>query len=47
MQGTDVVPDTVEWLKENPRMMGVIFSILLALSQAGQVAGWGSGNAGP
>lgn len=43
MENTDVA----EWLSENPRMMGVLFIALLILTQAGQVAAMGSGNAGP
>ncbi|MFB6122153.1 MAG: hypothetical protein ABEJ78_01670 [Haloferacaceae archaeon] len=36
------------YLKENPRMMGVLFTALLLLSQAGTVAaGNGGGVAGP
>lgn len=36
------------YLKENPRMMGVLFTMLLLLSQAGTVAaGNGAGISGP
>jgi hypothetical protein len=31
------------YLKENPRMMGVLFTMLLLLSQAGTVAAGNSG----
>lgn len=31
----------VEFLKEHPRMMGVLFTVVLALTQAGTVAAGG------
>jgi hypothetical protein len=31
------------YLKENPRLMGVLFTMLLLLSQAGTVAAGGAG----
>ena len=31
------------YLKENPRLMGVLFTLLLLLSQAGTVAAGGGG----
>jgi len=36
--------DLTEWLAENPRMMGALFTLTLLLSQAGNVAA-GSGGA--
>ncbi|MGM0399344.1 MAG: DUF7503 family protein [Halobacteriota archaeon] len=39
---------TTEFLKEHPRMLGVVFMTLLLLSQAGNAVGAvASGNAGP
>lgn len=35
------------YLKEHPRMIGVLFTILLLLSQAGNVAAGGSSISGP
>ena len=35
------------WLAEYPRMTGVLFTMLLLLSQAGAVAANGASNAGP
>jgi hypothetical protein len=35
------------YLKEHPRMTGVLFTILLLLTQAGSVAAAGSSYAGP
>jgi len=36
------------YLEENPKMIGVLFTILLLLAEAGQVAGAGmSSTAGP
>lgn len=35
------------FLAEHPRLMGVLFSALLLLMQAGQVAGGGSTYSGP
>lgn len=35
------------YLAENPRMIGVLFAMLLLLSQAGNVAAANSGIAGP
>ena len=37
---------TAAWLAEHPRMTGVLFTMLLLLSQAGSVAAHG-GAAGP
>lgn len=40
--------DLSTYLAENPRMIGVLFAIVLLLSQAGSVAGaWASGSIGP
>jgi len=40
--------DTVKtYLAENPRMIGVLFAMLLLLTQVGQVAGSSSGWSGP
>lgn len=37
-----------EYLAENPKMVGVLFTLLLLLTQAGNAAaGWGSGCYGP
>ena len=38
--------NTAAWLAEHPRMTGVLFTMLLLLSQAGTVAA-GTGTAGP
>jgi len=35
------------WLAEHPRMTGVLFTMMLLLSQAGTVVAPGSGAAGP
>lgn len=47
-----VMPDdtsaVAEFLAEHPKMSGVLFTVLLLLTQAGSViAGNGSGNPGP
>ncbi|WP_449289548.1 DUF7503 family protein [Natronococcus occultus] len=39
--------DLSKYLKNHPRMIGVLFTILLAISQAGMVAANGSAHAGP
>lgn len=40
--------DTVKtYLAENPRMIGVLFAMLLLLTQVGQVAAGGVGWGGP
>ena len=38
---------TAAWLAEHPRMTGVLFTMMLLLSQAGTVVAPGSGAAGP
>jgi hypothetical protein len=35
------------WLAEHPRMTGILFTMMLLLSQAGTVAANGASNAGP
>ncbi len=39
--------DLTQYLKKHPRMIGVLFTILLAISQAGTVAANGGAHAGP
>lgn len=39
--------DLTEWFKENPRMMGVLWTMLLLLSQAGNVIAQGGAESGP
>ncbi|MFC7154822.1 hypothetical protein ACFQPA_05050 [Halomarina halobia] len=37
-----------EYVAEHPKMAGVLFTVLLLLSQAGTaMAGWGTANPGP
>lgn len=38
---------TIEWLAEHPKMTGVLFTMLLLLTQAGSVAANGAGTVGP
>ena len=35
------------WLAEHPRMTGILFTMMLLLSQAGSVAAAGNSGAGP
>ena len=39
--------DLTEWLEENPRMMGVLWTMVLLLSQAGSVVAQGGATTGP
>jgi hypothetical protein len=46
---SETLADTtvVEYLKEHPRMSGVLFTVLLLLSQAGSAAAHGATVTGP
>jgi hypothetical protein len=45
---SDATSELTAYLKDNPRMMGVLFTAMLLLSQAGSVAAANAvGNAGP
>ena len=39
--------EVAEWFKDNPRMHGVLFALLLMIMKTGQVAAVGTGHAGP
>lgn len=39
--------DISSWLAEHPKMLGVLFTVMVLLTQAGSVAANGTGCAGP
>jgi hypothetical protein len=47
MNSEDAKQTVAAYLKEHPRMSGVLFTVLLLLTQAGSVAANGAGSAGP
>lgn len=47
MNAEDTKQSAAAYLKEHPRMSGVLFTLLLLLTQAGSVAANGASGAGP
>jgi hypothetical protein len=47
MSEDDAQKTVATYLKEHPRMSGVLFTLLLLLTQAGNAVAAGSGSAGP
>lgn len=47
MSEDDAQKTVATYLKEHPRMSGVLFTVLLLLTQAGSVAANGASGAGP
>lgn len=47
MDSENVKRSAAAYLKEHPRMSGVLFTVLLLLTQAGSVAANGASGAGP